>query len=44
MVRIVTFGKGDAMGYDRCSRRTFVVVSAYVQFRHVRCESGGDEK
>ena len=44
MVRIMTFGEGDAMGYDRCSRRTFVVVSAYVQFRNVRYESGGDVK
>ncbi len=38
MVRIMRFGKGAAMGYERCLRRVFVVDSAYVQLRHVAYE------
>ena len=35
MDRVVRFRKGSAMEYERCLRCNLVVISAYVQLRHV---------
>ena len=35
MDSVVRFGKSAAKGHERCSKRTFGVVSVYVQLSHV---------